>query len=132
MDDRHLPKYSIGEAAKMLGVLVPFIRQLEKCDLLLTNRTEYGKRLYSQCDIDYIRALVNLGKTHNLEQINSMIAGFKCWEIIECSPAMRQECPNYLNIRTPCWARKDLSQEEKEKRCLACPMYRTAMENIAI
>jgi hypothetical protein len=104
---------------------------LEKCDLLLTSRNEYGKRLYSQCDIDYIRALMNLGKTRNLEQINSLIGGFKCWEIIECSPALRQKCSNYLNVKTPCWARKDLSVEEKEKRCLNCPMYITATQNLA-
>jgi len=133
MDDKHKPVYSIGEASKKLGVIVPLLRMLEKSDLLLTARNEHGKRLYSECDLDYIRALIETGKRKNasIEDFQQSFADLKCWEILECPPERRDICPHYASLGTPCWANKEKMCDEDYETCRDCPVYRSLTELIA-
>ncbi|NQS96844.1 MAG: MerR family transcriptional regulator [candidate division Zixibacteria bacterium] len=130
MDKRYQPIYTIGEAAKQLGVVVPFLRILEKTNLLLTARSEYGKRLYSQCDIEYIRVLLDLGLKQNktIDEIIRSVEGLRCWEILECEAAERSNCLKYLNVNAMCWMREDVICEGNPKKCRECTVYRSLYE----
>ncbi len=130
--DRYKPAYSIGEASKRLGVVVPLLRMLEKAEILLTTRNEYGKRLYSECDLDYINALIELGRNENMtiKDIYQTIARIKCWEILNCSEEDRKLCPNYLNMSRPCWTHKKESCDEDFENCRECSVYRSVAELI--
>ena len=134
MKDRFEPLYSIGEAAKRLGVVVPLLRNLEKAGIVLSARNEYGKRLYSECDLDYIQTLINASNLREmeLEEVYRHLAGQRCWELVKCEPSLREACPQYLNLKAPCWLRTDLSEKEKSFRCHDCPVYRAAPEMIVI
>ena len=133
MDDKNKPVYSIGEASKKLGVVVPLLRMLEKSDLLLTARNEYGKRLYSECDLDYIRVLIETGKKKNasVEDFQESFAGLKCWEILECPHERTINCPHYSSTGIPCWADRQKLCEEDYDKCRDCPVYRSLAELIA-
>ncbi len=133
-NDRFKPVYTIGEASKKLGVIVPVLRLLEKSELLLTARNEYGKRYYSQYDIDYIRALIDLSrnKDWSLEEVHQCISGLKCWEKSQCSPQQRSACSKYLHSENPCWAKHGENCSESFDDCRECPVYRSLAEMIAI
>lgn len=130
MDERYKPIYTIGQAAKQLEVVVPFLRMLEKTNLLLTARSEYGKRLYSQCDIDYIRVLLDLGLKQNksIDEIIRIIEGLRCWEILECEAAERSNCLKYMNVNAMCWMREDVICEGNPNKCRECTVYRSLYE----
>ncbi len=132
MEERYQAIYSIGEAAKKLGVVVPFLRSLEKAGILLSARTVHGKRLYSECDLDYIRLMIGSSrlKDMSLEEIHCKLAGQRCWEVVGCDPSVREKCPNYRNLQEPCWLRSDYSLEEKSMRCHDCPVYRAVPDFI--
>ncbi|MBC8204538.1 MerR family transcriptional regulator [bacterium] len=125
MKNKHEPIFSIGEAAKALGILVPVLRNLEKANLLITVRTAHGKRLFSQCDIDYIRGLMKHAakKGVTLEQIMKELNNIKCWEIVECDLEPRHRCPKYNQQGQPCWARSDITCEYQSQNCHECPVY---------
>lgn len=134
MSDRNEPIYSIGETAKKLGIIVPALRVLEKVNLLLTARTEYGKRLYSDCDIEYIHAMIILAeeKELTLETLKDEITELNCWEILECEPEIRRNCPQYKNKIQPCWAREDITCDYQASTCYECPVYRAIPQALGL
>ena len=48
------PVYSIGIAAKLLGISIPTLRVYEKEGLFIPYKKQSGTRLYSQADLDRI------------------------------------------------------------------------------
>jgi len=132
--DRFKPVYTIGEASKMLGIIVPVLRLLEKSELLLTARDAHGKRFYSQYDIDYIRVLIDLNRNKHwtLAEVHNCISGLKCWEKSQCSPEQRSACSKYLQAENPCWAKHGDNCRESYKDCRECPVYRSLTELIAV
>jgi MerR family transcriptional regulator/heat shock protein HspR len=59
--DKHKPVYSIGIVSEMLGIKPRIIRYYEEMGLVSPRRTEGGRRLYSQADLEvleYIRFLI--------------------------------------------------------------------------
>jgi len=132
MDEPCSPEYTIGEVAKKLGIVVPLIRMLEKAGLVLSARTEHGKRLYSQCDVDYIQAVIKVArsKDYSLEDMNQCIGAIKCWEVINCPVEVREKCPQYINSNKPCWVGRDCPVLEREETCRECPVYLTISESL--
>jgi len=131
-EDRFKPVYSIGEASKKLGIVVPLLRLLERSGLLISARNEYGKRLYSQCDLDYIRALIDLSREYNwtLEEAHQHVSSLKCWEKLECSPEQRRCCPKYQNLKVICWVDRWRECKEEHKDCRECEVYRSLYQLI--
>jgi hypothetical protein len=127
MEAKDKPIYSIGEASKMLGVVVPFLRLLETTQLLLTSRNEHGKRLYSQCDIEYIRAIIETAKKcrFDIEEIQHNIAGVKCWETLNCPEDKKLQCPHYISPSIQCWSDKTRLCREKAENCRLCEVYKS-------
>ena len=134
MEDNNQTYYSIGEAAKMLGVVVPQLRMLEKSSLVLTARTEHGKRVYTDCDIEYIKILLKLAKKKHftLHDMNECIGAVRCWEVVNCPPELRLKCSNYLDLSKPCWIDSECSDEEKKEKCRECKVYSSISENLLL
>lgn len=134
MEENNQIYYTIGEAAKKLGVVVPQLRMLEKSELVLTARTEHGKRVYTDCDIDYIKALLKLAKKKKftLNDMNECLGSVRCWEVVHCPPEMRFKCSSYLNLSKPCWIDSDCSDEEKKEKCRDCKVYSGISQNLLL
>ena len=124
--------YTIGEAAKKLGVIVPLLRMLDKSELVLTARTDHGKRVYTDCHIDYIRALLQLAKKKNftMDDINECIGAVRCWEVVDCALEIRLKCANYNDSSKPCWVDSDCSEDEKKDKCRECKVYLNISESL--
>lgn len=60
IDDRNMPLYMIGVAARLLGVHPQTLRLYEREGLISPSRTDGNTRLYSQGDIEAIRAIMYL------------------------------------------------------------------------
>lgn len=133
-DDRFEPKHSIGEASKKLGIIVPVLRMLEKSNLVLTARDEFGKRLYSQCDLDYIGSIIDLAKKNgkSVQDIQQSISGLKCWEILECPTVNRDSCSKYKNYQEPCWMKRSDFCEESHDNCRDCQLYRSLADLLSL
>jgi len=108
-----MPVYTIGIAAKFLGVCSATLRLWEKKDLIKPSRI--GKnRFYSKCDIDRLECIKYL-----LQKRRINIAGVKeildtefCWGVKNCNEKARKYCLVYLQWQ----AQKEEEEEEKGKK----------------
>ncbi len=60
MDEKDKPLYTIGVAARLLGVHPQTLRLYEREGLISPSRTEGNTRLYSQRDIEDVRTIMHL------------------------------------------------------------------------
>jgi len=97
-EDEVIPVYTIGIAAKLLGVCPATLRLWEKKGVIQPARI--GKnRFYSKCDIDRLEQVKCL-----LQKMKVNVAGAKeildrnfCWEVRNCGEKMRRNCPIFLH-----------------------------------
>ena len=78
------PIYAIGIAAKKVGVSVHLLRVYEREGLILTERTETGRRFYSDLElvkINCIRRMINEYGL-NFAGIRRLLALLPCWKIL--------------------------------------------------
>ncbi len=125
-EQNDIPNFSIGTAARMLGVSVQTLRLYEREGLLLTYKTKGKQRSYSKNDIDRI---VCIRKAINEEKIS--IGGMKrihgmvpCWDIIECSEDERTICPVFKNHSGGCWTYAHEHSTCATKECRLCEVYK--------
>jgi DNA-binding transcriptional MerR regulator len=59
-EDREVGKYTISVAEKLTGAHTHHIRRLARAGLLHPERTDAGQRLFSDADIDIIKAVSDL------------------------------------------------------------------------
>ena len=59
-EDYEMGKYTISVAEKLTGAYAHHIRRLEDAGLLKPERTDAGRRLFSDADIDTIREVSEL------------------------------------------------------------------------
>ena len=64
-DPLHEPVYTIGHAAKKLGVSVPTLRMYEQTGLIMSFRTETNRRLFSRHDLYHIQIIIDLINVFN-------------------------------------------------------------------
>lgn len=123
--DKHMPVYTIGVAADLLGVSVPTLRKYEAEHLILPARTESGHRRYSQQDIEILTCIRNMIDSFgvSINGINRLLALIPCWEIKGCSEAERDHCDAYYNEDVPCWSAKVKQGICLEDECRVCPVY---------
>jgi MerR family transcriptional regulator, heat shock protein HspR len=124
------PLYSIGTAARLLGVSVFTLRMYEKEGLIIPSRSDGNQRVYSERDIE---RLVCIRRAINDEKIS--IAGIRrihafipCWEIIGCSESERTSCPAYTNHDGGCWTLSGKKNTCDTRECRICDVYNRAME----
>jgi DNA-binding transcriptional MerR regulator len=54
-DDEHLPLYSVGQVAGMLGVQPAFLRRLDTEQVVEPARSDGGQRRYSRSEIERVQ-----------------------------------------------------------------------------
>ncbi len=120
------PIYSIGTAARMLGVSVQTLRMYESEGLIAPFKTAGNQRLYSDADIERIeciRKAINEEKI-SIAGIKSIYALIPCWEIVRCSDAERSVCPAFKNHSGGCWTYEHKHSICAEKECRLCEVYK--------
>ena len=117
-------KYSIGVAAKMLGVSVHLLRVYENEGLLLSERTATLRRFYSDLEIEKarcIRQMINqLGM--NFEGIRRLLALAPCFSLRDCGEKKNTGCPAFSSSDMPCWASETKCLHPLNS-CRECPVY---------
>ena len=103
---RREPLYTIGVAARKLGVSPETLRFYEHEGLLIVYRTETGRRLYSQRDLDWISCFRERMAENrlNVAGIRLLLALMPCWDLKPCTKEDQQRCQAYLNYKVVCWA----------------------------
>ncbi len=129
--DPYEPLLTIGIAAKKLGVSPEALRLYEKEGLIVTYKTETGRRFYSQNDIEWIQCFRDqiLQNKMNIAGIRLLLALMPCWKLKPCSKAERENCPAYHNSQIVCWTMKERQCDAcKDIECRDCHVYRNACQ----
>ena len=122
-----VPIISIGTLAERLGVSVSTIRNYETEGLIISHRTQSGRRHFSMEDIKRIRIIQHLIQEVglNIEGIRRLQAMLPCWEILPCKEGDQTECRAFKDKKKPCWMIKDLGCASGEiEKCRNCIVYR--------
>jgi MerR family transcriptional regulator/heat shock protein HspR len=121
------PKYTISNAAKLLGISVHTLRMYEREGLIIPFKKESGQRLYSDQDINRvvcIRNSINAEKL-NIQGIRKILSLIPCWAIINCSKEDQKNCQAYSTFSKPCWIYNHKKNMCKGKDCRECEVYRS-------
>jgi MerR family transcriptional regulator/heat shock protein HspR len=119
------PLYSIGSAARILGISVHTMRMYERRGLIVPHRTGTRQRLYAESDMDRLRCIrsaINVEKM-GIEGIRRVLSLIPCWAIVRCGEGDRQDCPAYNGHSEPCWTMKRRGAFCAERDCRSCEVY---------
>lgn len=119
------PLFSIGSAARILGISVHTMRMYERRGLIVPHKTETKQRRYSETDIDRLRCIrsaINVEKI-SIEGIRRVLSLIPCWAVVHCGETDRQECPAYNGQTEPCWATKRRAAFCRDRDCRSCEVY---------
>ncbi len=117
--------YSIGTAARILGISVPTIRLYEHEGLILPYRKPSGHRLFSDSDLERIRCLrrtINEKKI-GIAGIRTLLSMVPCWSLMGCPPEARSTCTAVTTIGSPCWTIKSKPWQCGTAECRDCIVY---------
>jgi MerR family transcriptional regulator, heat shock protein HspR len=126
------PVYTIGIAARKLGVSVHALRLYEREGLIRPFRTETNRRLYSDVEIhkvEWIKQMIReMGL--NFEGLRRLIALVPCHKHRkDCSKEVRAVCPAHNSKDAPCWAHEtECSATDGGNACRSCPVYLGLLE----
>jgi MerR family transcriptional regulator/heat shock protein HspR len=121
-----VPLYSIGTAARILGISVHTLRMYERSGLIVPHKSKTNQRLYAESDIERlrcVRAAINVDKI-SIQGIRTVLSLIPCWAIVQCGDADRQACQAYIGHSEPCWALKHKGAFCTERDCRKCEVYR--------
>ncbi len=124
-EPRDIPLYTIGTAARILGISVHTIRMYERNGLIVPHKTETKQKRYAEHDIERLRCIrnaINVQKI-SIQGIRSVLSLIPCWAIVRCTEKDRQECPAYHGHSEPCWAVKQKGAFCRGRDCRACEVY---------
>lgn len=121
--------YKIGEVARRLDIAVETIRMYEHNDILLTEKTETGQRIFNENDIEWINCIRRLIREQglNIEGIRRLLSLIPCWEVKPCSEIEREGCQAYQEATKPCWAIKNETSMCNHENCRICNVYLNAL-----
>lgn len=123
--DFYEPVYTIGVAAAKLGVSVHTLRLYEAEGLIITHKTETGRRLYSDLELEKVKCIKKMIQEEglNFEGIRRLLAFIPCFKLRKCNSKYGKTC-NAYNISTkPCWATTEKCIDPYPT-CRDCPVYR--------
>ncbi len=126
MNDKEKFIYPIGVVAKMLDISVHTIRLYEREGLIIIRKTETGRRIFSEKDIERLRCIRSfiMEKGLNIQGIKRFLSFLPCWRLNpNCSMKDYKNCPAYQQSEVPCWALQEKPEICKEADCYACPVY---------
>ena len=118
--------YPIGVVAKILDISVHTIRLYEREGLLLVCKTETGRRIFSEKDIERLRCIrkMILEKGLNIQGIKKILSFIPCWRLNpNCSAKDYKECIAYQQAQAPCWALPEKPSLCEKADCYTCPVY---------
>jgi len=118
--------FPIGVVAKILDISVHTIRLYEREGLILVHKTESGRRIFSEKDIDRLRCIrkMIIEKGLNIQGIKRLLAMIPCWRFNpQCSLKDYKTCPAYQQSIAPCWALPEKPEVCQEADCYNCPVY---------
>ena len=119
------PLYSIGTAARVLGISVHTMRMYERSGLIVPFRRETNQRLYSERDIERLRCIrsaINVEKM-SIEGIRRVLSLIPCWAIVNCTEEDMAVCPAYNGNSEPCWSLKKKGDFCTSRDCRTCEVY---------
>lgn len=119
------PLYTIGTAARMLGISVHTIRMYEREGLILPYKKESHQRLFSDADIERLRCIrraINEDKV-SIEGIKHIQALIPCWAILPCSDEDKNRCAAYTSYDQPCWISYSKNTVCETLDCRTCNVY---------
>jgi len=122
------PVYTIGVVSRKFGVSPETLRLYEREGLLIPHRTETGRRLYSDLDlewIDCIRNLITLEKL-NIAGIRRLLALIPCWNLKPCTKEDQAKCAAFLIPDQVCWNLDETGDTCANEDCHACSVYHLA------
>jgi hypothetical protein len=59
-----------------------------------------------------------------LKSASGMMREAHCWDVKECDPAVRAECPAYRRPELPCWLAAQAAEGKFRDKCSTCDLYR--------
>jgi len=130
MSEKIIDKYeavlTIGTVAKKLNVSVQTLRLYEQEGLILSAKTNGGRRMYSMHDLERLQCIRDMITKHrlNLSGIKQMMSMIPCWEYKGGLDEDCRNCPVYYESNGPCWTRGDVGPKCQEVDCRDCPVYR--------
>lgn len=109
----------------MLKVSVHSLRQYEREGLILPYKTESGRRLYSELELEKVRCIRHMihEKGLNFAGIRHLLALVPCYSLRECPRDVRKSCPLHQDPGSPCWSRPEACANPFPS-CRECPVYR--------
>ena len=121
----NLPVYSIGSAARILGVSVQTLRLYESEGLILPQKSAGGHRLYSELDIERLKCIRKaiVEDKIGINGIRRMQSLIPCWQFAGCSESDRKSCPAYGEHAGGCWTYKHQNNACAERTCPSCQVY---------
>jgi len=123
------PVYTIGVAAKMLGVSVHLLRVYEKEGLILTDKNVSGHRMYSDLEIEKVRCIRRMINENglNFEGLRRLLALVPCWQLRDCNLFDRASCHAYKGTSGPCWASEERCAHPLPS-CRDCAVYQSTWD----
>jgi MerR family transcriptional regulator/heat shock protein HspR len=128
--DPDTPVYSIGSAARILGISVHTLRMYEREGLILPFKTETHQRRYSSSDIERVRCIrtaIN-EQGFNIAGIRSVQALLPCWELKNCTDQERSVCPAYEGHAGGCWTYAHAGNACASNDCRVCEVYQASTD----
>lgn len=127
------PVFTIGVAARILKVSVHSLRQYEREGLILPYKTDSGRRLYSELELEKVRCIRRMihEKGLNFAGIRHLLALVPCYSLRECPPDIRKSCPLLQEPGSPCWSLSETCANPFPS-CRECPVYRGIVSCIDI
>ena len=118
------PVYTIGIAAKKLGVSVHSLRLYESEGLIRPFKTETGRRLYSDLEIEKVQCIRHMIQDEglNFEGIRRLLALVPCWKLRKCDANPDKRCSAFEERKEPCWASENKCLHPMDN-CRDCPVY---------
>lgn len=120
------PLYSIGTAARMLGVSVHTLRMYEREGLIIPFKKESHQRLFSDADMERLRCIRQAitEEKISIEGIKHIQSLIPCWKLLPCSDDDRKVCPAYNGFQGPCWLIRHTSTTCLDRECRSCHVYK--------
>lgn len=119
------PVYTIGIAAIKSGTASHTLRLYEKEGLILPFKTETGRRIYSDLEIEKVKCIQMMIKEKgmNFAGIRRIIALVPCWKLRNCNANNKQRCLAYKHREIPCWTSKEKCAHPMSS-CRECDVYK--------
>ena len=58
-----------------------------------------------------------------LKSASGMMREAHCWDVKQCDPAVRAECPAYRRPELPCWLAAQAAEGKFRDKCSTCDLY---------